>query len=529
MNTFERTARSRGCAVLCATLLGMGTLSAEALRTSRVRTPDGVLEGVISADGKVRTFKGIPYAAPPVGGLRWKAPQPVQPWTGIRKASEYGPRCMQARIYDDMVFHDNGPSEDCLHLNLWMPAQPATMKLPVMVWIHGGGFAAGASSEPRQDGGNLSKKGVLVVSMNYRMGIFGFFTHAELDQESGHDASGNYGLLDQVAALRWVKQNIALFGGDPANVTIFGESAGSFSVSALMASPLAQGLFQRAIGESGAYFGTTLELAPRAQSEKEHLEFVQTGLGVTSLGALRGKSASELLDATTKQHKVYFAPNIDGYFLPEDVYSIYAKGKQSRVPLLAGWNADEGNYRSFFAKEEPSVKNYAARASEVFGDKAAAFLKAYPGETDAEARRSAQDLAGDQFIAYSTWKWIEMHQATAHTPVYRYRFDQAPPAADGSAGEGGAYHSAEIEFVFSVLASKPLPWRPEDRKLSDLMSTYWSNFAKTGDPNGPGLPQWPAYGSQDGNQVMHLSEDSRAEPEKNRARYEFLDGMSLHK
>ncbi len=378
MISSERSPRGRGCAILCATLLGMGALTAEPLRISQVRTPDGVLEGVISADGKVRTFKGIPYAAPPVGNLRWKAPQPVQPWTGVRKASEYGPRCMQARVFDDMVFHDDGPSEDCLHLNLWMPAQPATKKLPVMVWIHGGGFVAGGSSEPRQDAGNLSKKGVLVVSMNYRMGIFGFFSHPELDEESGHDASGNYGLMDQVAALQWVKKNIALFGGDPENVTIFGESAGSFSVSALMASPLAQGLFQRAIGESGAYFGTTLDLAPRAQSEKDHLDFAQTSLGTTSLADLRAKPAAELLDVSTKQHKVYFAPNIDGYFLPEDVYSIYAKGKQSRVPLLAGWNADEGNYRSFFEKDEPTAKNYAARASVVFGEKAAAFLKVLP-------------------------------------------------------------------------------------------------------------------------------------------------------
>jgi len=231
-----------------------GMLQGQQVRTVQLKTADGVLEGAVSADGKVRTFKGIPYAAPPVGALRWKAPQPVVPWSGVRKAVDFPPRAMQGRIYDDMVFHDTGPSEDCLYLNLWMPANPPQARLPVMVWIHGGGFVAGASSEPRQDAGNLSKKGVLVVSMNYRMGVFGFLAHPALAQESGHHASGNYGLLDQLAALQWVKRNIATFGGDPDNVTVFGESAGSVSVCALMASPLAQGLFQRAIGESGAYF-----------------------------------------------------------------------------------------------------------------------------------------------------------------------------------------------------------------------------------------------------------------------------------
>src|ERR1035438_4871955 len=238
------------CALLLGMLLPPLGLRAQ-LRYVEQRTANGVLEGGVSADGKVRPFKGIPYAAPPVGPLRWKAPLPAAAWTGVRPATEYGARCMQAPIYPGMIFHDAGPSEDCLYLNLWMPATPVQPKLPVMVWIYGGGFAAGATSEPRQDGGNLSKKGVLVVSMNYRLGIFGFFSHPALARESGHNAAGNYGLLDQVAALKWVKDNIADFGGDPGNVTIFGESAGSFSVSALMASPLSQGLFRRAIGESG--------------------------------------------------------------------------------------------------------------------------------------------------------------------------------------------------------------------------------------------------------------------------------------
>ena len=323
------------------------------MRSVEQRTANGVLEGVVSADGKVRTFKGIPFAAPPVGALRWKAPQPAAAWTGVRKATEYGARCMQAPIYSDMIFHDSGPSEDCLYLNLWMPAAPVQPRLPVMVWIYGGGFAAGATSEPRQDAGNLSKKGVLVVSMNYRLGIFGFFSHPALAKESGHNAAGNYGLLDQVAALKWVRDNIAVFGGDPDNVTIFGESAGSFSVSALMASPLAQGLFRRAIGESGAFFGDTLRAQPRAETEKADGEFAKSSLGTDSMEALRAKPAAEVLQAASKPGGPRFVPNIDGYFLPESVEAIFAAGKQSHVPLLAGWNADEGSYRMILVKNLP--------------------------------------------------------------------------------------------------------------------------------------------------------------------------------
>ena len=335
-------------------LLGMHAARAQQVSYVQLATTNGVLEGVVSADGKVRTFKGIPYAAPPVGPLRWKAPQPAPSWKRVRKAADYGARAMQGRIYNDMVFHDPGPSEDCLYLNLWMPASPPPSKLPVMVWIHGGGFVAGSSSEPRQDAGNLSKKGVMVVSFNYRMGVFGFFAHPELAKESGHNASGNYGLLDQVAALQWIKTNIATFGGDPDNVTIFGESAGSFSVSALMASPLARGLFRRAIGESGAFFGNTLALKSRVQAEEAGVKFAEAAFGTTSLEALRAKPAQALLDAALKQPQSYFPPDIDGYFLPADCLSIYAAGQQSHVPLLAGWNRDEAGYQSYFTNDAPS-------------------------------------------------------------------------------------------------------------------------------------------------------------------------------
>ena len=504
----------------------LGALACIQARADQVKTDKGSIEGSTSANSAIRIYKGIPFAAPPVGDLRWKPPQPAPSWAGVRKATEFGARCMQGPIYSDMVFRDKGPSEDCLYLNVWTQAK-ADQRLPVMVWIYGGGFAAGASSEPRQDGENLAKKGVVVVSLNYRLGIFGFFTHADLAKESEQKASGNYGLLDQVAALQWVKKNIASFGGDPGNVTIFGESAGSFSVSALMASPLTQGLINRAIGESGAFFSRTLTTKRLSESEEADAKFAKSTLGTDSLAALRAKSADEILQGALKERNVVrFSPNIDGYFLPEDVYRIYASGGQAHVPLLAGWNSDEGSYKQVFHDEKPTAENFAAWARKQFGDKTETFLKLYPGGTDEQAKRSAQDYAGDQFIAYSTWKWIEMQGETGKSAVFRYRFEQAPPAAPGSTAESrGAYHSAEIEFVFGALASKKLPWRPQDEHLSEVMSSYWSNFARNGDPNGAGLPQWPSYRRETGYKVMHLNASPEAAGDEHRDRYEFLDSL----
>ena len=502
-------------AALCPPIRGT-----DLLPPNQIQTPNGILEGVISVDGQVRSFKGIPYAAPPVGNLRWKPPQPAANWSGVRHASDFGAHCMQGNVFGDMKFRDNGPSEDCLSLNVWAPAKPVQPRLPVMVWIYGGGFVAGGTSEPRQDGGNLTKKGVLVVSMNYRLGVFGFLAHPELTKESAHNASGNYGLLDQVAALQWVHDNIALFGGDPGNVTIFGESAGSFSVSAQVASPLAQGLFQKAIGESGSLLGDSLAPLTLANAETQGTTFANAA-GATSLEALRAKSADELLQTQSKDRDLQYSAVVDGYFLPGSIFSIYASGHQSHVPLLAGWNADEGGYQMIFQKDDPTAANYATHVNTMWGDKADAFLKVYSGATDAEAKRAASDYGGDKFIAHSTWKWMELHRATFHSPVYRYEFDQAPPGQTR-----GAYHSAEIEFVFSMLPSKAYPWRPEDYRLANMMSNYWTNFAKTGNPNGPGMPQWPAYTEAAHNPVLHLSTTPHAEPDTHRARYEFLDSMS---
>ncbi len=519
--TFNRLTGS----VLVAALLGAAALQA----APTVRTAGGVVEGALSADGKVGAFKGIPYAAPPVGPLRWKPPQPVQPWTGVRPAVDFGPRAMQGRVFDDMIFRDAGPSEDCLYLNVWAPAPPRPPKLPVMVWIHGGGFAAGAASEPRQDGGRLAMKGIIVVSVNYRLGVFGFLALPGLARESEHRASGNYGLLDQVAALRWVRANIAAFGGDPDNVTIFGESAGSMSVSALMASPRARGLFQRAIGESGSLIDLGESLPTRAQAEAKDLKFVQEAFGTVEPDVLRARPARDILEAAAKLPWWHFAPDVDGDFLPADGREIYGAGRQSHVPLLAGWNQDEGSYHGFFGDDPPTLANYRAQMKARFGAAADAWLQHYPATSDAEARIAARDLEGDKFIAYSTWAWIERHLRTSGEPVYRYEFDQAlplPPDAPQGA-EAAAPHAADIEFVFLALDSRRLPWRPGDRATAELLASYWTNFAKTGNPNGPGLPPWPAYSARSGYPVMHLQAAPRVVPDRQRARYEFLDQLPI--
>jgi para-nitrobenzyl esterase len=501
-------------------------LSTGTFQTAQIRTTSGMVEGTTSTDGKIQIYKGIPYAAPPEGALRWKEPQPPQPWEGLRKATEFGPRCMQGRIYDDMVFRDAGPSEDCLYLNVWAPKTKGDMKLPVMVWIYGGGFRAGATSEPRQDGEHLAQKGVVVVSMNYRLGIFGFFSHPQLTAESPHHASGNYGLLDQAAALKWVHDNIVAFGGDPNNITIFGESAGSFAVSALMASPVSKGFVHAAIGESGAFFGKTPGAKPLAESERRDAIFAEE-MSMRSIRDLRAVSAPRLLDAVLKATNIYrFEPNLDGYFMPASAPEIYAKGQQAHVPLMAGWNRDEDNYHAFFGAAPVTREDYQAKIRQRYGASTAEALKLFPGETEEQIRSSAGILSATDFIAFGTWKWIEMHYQSGAAPVFRYQFDQAPPGGEGADGATAAvfaYHSAEIEFVFGTLDSKKLPWRPEDYKLSELMSAYWTNFAKNGNPNGAGLPEWPRYEKKTGFQVMHLAPTPAPSPDKQRAQYEFLE------
>ena len=517
-------------------LIVVSTVTLSVFAADEVKIETGVLAGAMNADGTVRMFKNIPFATPPVGDLRWKAPQPAAKWTGVRAADKFGSACMQTNVFGDIYFRDAQPSEDCLNLDIWIPAKPEVKgKIPVILWYYGGGFVAGSASEPRYDGEALARKGVIVVNSNYRLGAFGFLAHPDLTKESGHNASGNYALLDQYAALQWVVKNIAAFGGDPKNITIAGESAGSFSVCAQMATSLSRGLFQKAIGESGAFFPTRTGegrwLKSLAESERYGAEFAES-LGAKTIAELRAKSANDVLQAAAKRNGGFdFGPIIDGYFFTTDPATTYAQGKQAHVPLLAGWNADEGKMNILFNPQKPTAESFQKQAKERFGDQAADFLKVYPASTDQEALQSAYALAGDDFIAYSTWKWLNL-QVDTGVPVYTYRFEQVPATKPGAmlgpvpASEVGSRHAGEIEYVFQTLKSVDVPWTEGDFKVSDAISSYWANFAKNGNPNSSGLPEWQQYKKDNGYQVMRLSAaNMKSTAEPGRERYVFLDAQ----
>lgn len=495
-----------------------------------VQVQQGKVRGKWSKDHEVRKFLGIPYAQPPVGDLRWRPPVPAKDWSGIRDATAFGPHCMQPTIYSDMRFRDSGESENCLTLNVWVPKMKPGQKLPVMVWIYGGGFLAGSTSEPRQDGTHLAHKGVIVVSMNYRLGIFGFFAGSGLAAESPHHAAGNYGLMDQQAAIRWVHDNIAKFGGNPDKVTIFGESAGSMSVSTQIAAPGTQGLFLRAIGESGGAFGN-LAYPPLKEAEQASDAFAMRAFGTDNIAKLRAIPAEELQKAemTPAYGPAQFWPDIDGYFLPQNPAAIYAQGEQAHVALLGGSNLDEGTAQVVFHKPLPTLDSMREFAKNEFGNKADEFLSVYHADNDAQALRAMEDYSGDAFIAYSTWAWQNAQLKTSGEPVYRYYFALPSPGDPHHPAAMGAFHSDDIEYVFGNLKTRlGAHWRPEDFKLSGQMMDYWTNFAKTGNPNGEGLPHWPQWSSADHWQIMHLTANSKAQPSFRHQRYEFLNSVWGH-
>lgn len=518
-----------------------------AFAADRVTTANGIVETTKPAKDGVRSFKGIPFAAPPVGDLRWRPPQPVKNWEGARKADEFGPRCMQHLAPNaDYWFRSTGMSENCLYLNVWTSAKSNNDKLPVLVYVFGGGFQNGDGSEPRYDGASMARKGIVTVSLNYRTNIFGFFSHPDLTSESEHHASGNYGLLDQVAALDWVQKNIAAFGGDPKRVTVAGESAGSMSVSALMASPLSRDLMAGAIGESGALI-STMPPRPVAQTEKDGTRFSELA-GAGSLKDLRAMSAEKIQEVVAKAAPAVagapgsattpalrFSPNLDGYFLPKTPLEIFQAGEQAKVPLLAGSNSQEMPARLILGQSEPTVENFTAAIHRLYGDKAEEVLKVYAPKNDEEVLQVATDLASARFIAHSTWTWTEWQMKTGGHPVYRYFYARIRPRYLGMPGEPqssaspatkplGAAHSAEIQYAMGNLdLDKRYTWDADDHKVSETLQSYFVNFIKTGNPNGPSVPEWPVYGSDSGYMRMRIDVQSKAEPEPDRARYQVLD------
>jgi para-nitrobenzyl esterase len=514
--------------VLLCLALPVGLFAQLNTEKPQVKTANGIVEGV-SGSG-VSIFKGIPFAQPPVGDLRWKEPQPVKNWEGVRKADQFGPRAMQKPIFSDMNFRSNGVSEDCLYLNVWTPAKSAAEKLPVLVYFYGGGYIAGDGSEYRYDGESMARKGIVTLTVNYRLGVFGFLALPELSQESSYHGSGNYGLMDQWAALKWVQQNIAAFGGDPKRVTIAGESAGSISVSAQMASPLSRDLIAGAIGESGAMINPTLAPVPLIEGEQAGTKFA-TLAGAKTLAELRAIPADKLLDLASQPNGPRFSATIDGYFLPKLPAEIFVAGEQAHVPLLLGWNSEESNYKGILGDNDPNPDNYAQALNRIFKGKTNEALKCYPGSNPEEIMKSATALAGDRFIAYSTWKWYDMHLRTGNSDVYRYFYSRPRPVMRSqdpasSPANTGAVHSAEIEYALGNLpTNRVYDWQPEDYKVSAIMQEYFANFIKTGNPNGTGLPLWPAANKERPAKIMVIDSNTHAEEEKDRKRYLFLDMM----
>jgi len=468
----------------------------------------------------MKVYRGIPYAAPPVGDLRWKAPQPAASWKGVRQATEFANGCMPTPspvlppIYKFVVAPSQ--SEDCLYLNVWTPAYSTGDKLPVMFSIHGGGFKIGSGV---LDGENLARKGVVLVTINYRLGVFGFFALPELTAESPHHASGNYGLMDQIAALQWVKKNIAAFGGNPKNVTIFGVSAGSAAVNLLTASPLAKGLFERAIGESGSAFADTSfsQMATGANAEQAGGKLA-SGMGATQdvLKTLRAKPADEVLKAIAYSDSLG-SPIVDGWVVPQDVDTIYAQGKQNDVPTIVGITANEG---TTLMPPINSATLFVADVKKRYGDMAGQFLKIYPADSDAKALESAYASFRDEVFGWEMRHWARMQTKTGHRPAYRYYFSHRPPGPEGE--RLGAFHGLDVAYVFGNFMIYSFPWDDTDRKLSETIMSYWTNFAKTGDPNGAGLPKWPAYNPADDN-VLDFGDPVSVLTHVNQAALDFFD------
>jgi para-nitrobenzyl esterase len=493
--------------------------SADKSPFATVKVDGGSISGTMSADGGVQIFKGIPFAAPPVGDFRWKEPQPVIPWQGTRRCEAFGASAMQnipalfGPWSEEYLIPKEPISEDCLTLNVWTAAKSPKEKLPVIVWIYGGGFTSGGSACPIYDGTATARKGVIFVSANYRVGLFGFFAHPDLTAESPRKASGNYGLMDQVAALQWVQRNIAAFGGDPGNVTIAGQSAGSMAVNALVASPLTQGLIHRAIAESGAGFLTGPTGAATLQQGEESGQKLAQSLNAPTLAALRAMPTAELMKAA----RGFSRPIVDGYVLPQSIAETFASNKQNDVPVITGWNEDDA---VIFGKPK-TAEEFAQQAKEQYGNESNTFLSHYPATNDDVALQSQIKISRDQVFGIQNYTWANVQSEKAKSKIYVYRFTRKLPAT-GEYARYGAFHTGEVAYAWDNLDFvKRCPWEPVDRALASTMSTYWVNFIKTGDPNGDGLASWPAYNTRD-QKVMMLSEKCEATTMPDKAALDFL-------
>jgi para-nitrobenzyl esterase len=477
--------------------------------SSIVKTKSGKVEGTV--ENGIKVFKGIPFAAPPVGELRWKAPQPVKPWKVVLKADKFAPGSIQNQKLEQ--------SEDCLYLNIWTTANSDREKLPVMVWIHGGGFSAGAPLERTYFGQELTHNGVIFVSIAYRLGVLGFLAHPDLSAESPNKVSGNYGLLDMIEALRWVRKNISAFGGDPDKITIFGESAGAIAISMLCASPLAKGQFWGAISESGGSFGPVGNtrqdgIISLKGAENSGVEFMKQ-LGVNSIAELRKMDPQEWFKSPVA--RLSFWPNADGYVIPGDQYRLYEAGKFNDVNVIVGTNSDEG---AMFARPaEPDA--YKKGIEQRFGDFAGKILEAFPGDTKEQTITSTADIFTSTAFAWPSWAWARLQSRNGKSKVFMYYFNQQQPKAPFmSVTPRGAQHAAEIKYVLKNIDTKTAS--EDDLKLSELMATYWTNFAKFGDPNGKDLPAWPEFNEKNPS-VMYLSYPPKSGPVPNLDKLELME------
>jgi len=478
-----------------------------------VKVEHGLVQGVVE-DG-LSVYLGIPFAAPPVGELRWRAPQPAANWEGVRPATKFAPDPIQG------AGTGPGVSEDCLYLNIWTPAKSADERVPVLVWIYGGGFSFGSTSTPVHNGKHLAKKGVVLVSINYRVGPLGFLAHPELSAESPHKASGNYGLMDMIAGLQWVKKNIAAFGGDPDKVTIFGESAGGIAVSMLCASPQAKGLFHGAISQSGGSFGPPRSTTYPGENMKLLADAEQAGVaytnkaGISSITELR-KIAPEKLPAGWGSGAAW--PIVDGWVIADDQYKLYSAGKYNDTPILVGYNSDEG--ASFSPPKTPA--DYIASTKKRYVKFAADLLKAYPVGTDT-VPKTARDLSRDAAFGWQTWIWARLQAQTGKSKVFYYYFDQHPDyPANSPQADHGTPHGVDVPYVFKNLDLNKPETTKSDLEISEVLATYWTNFAKHGDPNGPGVAAWPVF-TESNRQVMYFHNTAFVGPVPSAASLEVLD------